>query len=196
MASPGGVQRLVGGRTFAGRTATAGVATDVSRVHLLTKCPGLADVVHAAGTISLDTIEVRSWSISRREPINVTVPLVVTTHKAVGRHAARRSLSVLRSACPEMLVGEQELPGWHALVCGVELHGLPRSWPVLDDCVDSRSRHTPTPPSPADPEERSSLTLSAYIAGRRGCTSVSLPERRPRWVDRCRTEPASPQEDA
>ena len=64
---------------------------------------------------------------------------------------------MLRCAWPEMLVGEQELHGRHALVCGVELHGLPSSWPILDDCVDPRSRHPPTPSSPVDPEECSNL---------------------------------------
>jgi hypothetical protein len=35
-----------------------------------------------------------------------------------------------------MLVGEQELLGRNSLVCGVELHGVSRSRPVLDDRVN------------------------------------------------------------
>jgi hypothetical protein len=43
---------------------------------------------------------------------------------------------VFRGARAEMLVGEQELFGWYALVCGVELHGLSGPWPIFQDCVD------------------------------------------------------------
>jgi hypothetical protein len=76
------------------------------------------------------------WSLPRYQPVNVAAPLLVVAHEAVGRNAARRSLSVFRGARAEMLVGEQELFGWYALVCGVELHGLSGPWPIFQDCLD------------------------------------------------------------
>ena len=88
---------------------------------------------------------------STRQAIDVSSPLIIRTHQAVGRHAARRSLSVLGGARPEMLVGEQELLGWHALVCGVELYGLSRTRPVFKDRVNRRSGHLPTPSFPVAP---------------------------------------------
>ena len=53
-----------------------------------------------------------------REAVDVAPPLLVPTHQAVGRHGARRSLPVVGRARSEVLVGEQELLGWIALVCG------------------------------------------------------------------------------
>ena len=76
------------------------------------------------------------WSLPRCQPVNVAAPLLVVAYEAVARNPARRSLSVVRGPRAEMLVREQELFGWYALVCGVELHGLSGPWPIVEDCVD------------------------------------------------------------